>query len=95
MTKINVVGVIITVYYLPVYYYVYYLQYWDNNYNIASFNRLLMDYDISLVDWHTNVLQHCFYYRSCKYLQVGLMKFNVKKSKNTKVCDMVKLQFKW
>lgn len=46
--------------FLPVYYYVYYLQYWDNNYNIASFNRLLMDYDISLVDWHTNVLQHCF-----------------------------------
>lgn len=23
---------------------------------------------------------------------MGLMKFNVKKSKNTKVCDMVKLQ---
>lgn len=93
MTKINVVGVIITVYYLPVYYYVYYLQYWDNNYNIASFNRLLMDYDISLVDWHTNVLQHCFIGHVNIYKWV--YKFNVKKSKNTKVCDMVKLQFKW
>lgn len=53
-----------------------------------------MDYDISLVDL-TYKCTSTLLYRSCKYLQVGLMKFNVKKSKNTKVCDMVKLQFKW